>query len=339
MLLAALSVEKMGLNWFVCAILSTLLWACADLFYKKGADSEDKYSHLRTVIMVGFVMGIHAIAYMIINKLEFNPMHLLLYLPVSFCYIFSMTVGYIGLRYLELSIVSPIQNSSGAVAAILLFFLGGAKIGELVTPTGMINVVGILIITAGVLGLAFIEKKEEIPVEVTSENKKYISGLVAICFPIVYCIFDSLGTVLDGVYLDQREIMTSDEALIAYELTFLIAAVVCLLFLTVVKKEKFSIIGERDKGFAAIFETAGQFFYVFAMEGEAIVAAPIVASYCIFSVILSRIFLKEKLSRMKYVTVALVMAGIVILGISEGISEEYGDEISEEDVVTVSAVE
>lgn len=145
--------------------------------------------------------------------------------------------------------------------------------------------------------------------------------------------------MLDGVYLNQKEIMTEDEALLAYEFTFLIAAIICLLFITVVKKEKFSIIGERDKGFAAIFETAGQFFYVFAMKGEAIVAAPIVASYCIFSVILSRIFLKEKLSKMKYVTVALVMAGIVILGISEGISEEYGDEISEEDVVTVSAVE
>lgn len=330
----------MKLNWFVCALLCTVLWACADLFYKKGADTKDKYSHLRTVIMVGFVMGIHAIFYMITNGISFDPKLMLIYLPVSFCYIFSMAVGYLGLRYLELSIASPIQNSSGAVAAILLFFIGGADFGAIMTPIGMLNLSGIIMITVGVVWLAFVEKKEEIPVEVTKENKKYISGLVAICFPIIYCIFDSLGTTLDGVYLDEKQILTEDEGLIAYELTFLVVAIVCLLFITVVKKQKFSIIDEKDKGIAAIFETAGQFFYVFAMGGEAIVAAPIVASYCIFSVILSRIFLKERLSKLKYATVALVMVGIVILGIGEGIGEsESGEDIAEDGIEVVTVAE
>ena len=46
-----------------------------------------------------------------------------------------------------------------------------------------------------------------------------------------------------------------------------------------------------------------------------------IASYCIVSVILSRIFLGEKLRRNQAMCVALVIIGIVALGISEGLGE------------------
>lgn len=47
--------------WFVFALITTLAWGAADLFYKKGADEKDRYSHLKTAMTVGAVMGIHAI--------------------------------------------------------------------------------------------------------------------------------------------------------------------------------------------------------------------------------------------------------------------------------------
>ena len=49
--------------------------------------------------------------------------------------------------------------------------------------------------------------------------------------------------------------------------------------------------------------------------------APMVTAYCIVSVILSRIFLKEKLVRSQLISVIVVIAGIVLLGIAEGIAE------------------
>jgi len=84
-----------------------------------------------------------------------------------------------------------------------------------------------------------------------------------------------------------------------------------------IKKERFRFIEEREKGFAAMFETAGQFFYVFAMSGNSIIAAPLVASYSIVSVILSRIFIKEKLTKKQYIVIFFVLLGIVLLGIAE----------------------
>ena len=36
--------------WFTYALITLLFWAFADLFYKKGAKENDKYSHLKTTI-------------------------------------------------------------------------------------------------------------------------------------------------------------------------------------------------------------------------------------------------------------------------------------------------
>ena len=44
-------------------------------------------------------------------------------------------------------------------------------------------------------------------------------------------------------------------------------------------------------------------------------AAPIISSYCVASVLWSRLFLKERLSWKHYLCIAVVVAGIVILGI------------------------
>ena len=64
-------------------------------------------------------------------------------------------------------------------------------------------------------------------------------------------------------------------------------------------------------------ETAGEFAYISALADSEHVAlaAPIISAYCVLSVVWSRIFLKEKLSWKHYLMIALVVAGIVILGI------------------------
>ncbi|GGH10526.1 EamA family transporter [Paenibacillus segetis] len=299
--------------WFLFAILTALAWGGADLFYKKGSDSNDRFSHIKIVIMVGLVMGIHATAYMLIKGLHFDPTDMIRYLPVSALYILSMAIGYIGLRYIELSIASPVQNSSGAITAILLFIFFTHEIGY-------VEILGIAIITLGVIGIAILEKSAEhkaLRASSTQIDKKYQIGFMAIIFPLLYCLIDGLGTFADGIYLDELSLISEDAALLAYEFTFFICAALSFTYLKFIKKQQFNIFKERDKGCAAVLETTGQFFYVFAMSSNAIIAAPLIASYSIFSVILSRIFLKERLSKMQYAVVVIVIIGIALLGIAD----------------------
>ena len=145
-------------------------------------------------------------------------------------------------------------------------------------------------------------------------------------FPIIYCLFDTIGTAADGIILDEETGLGLGEidVLILYGLTFLLAGIVCYIFMLIKTKKAynpFALKELRTKGSAACFEEFGQIFYVFAMASKPMLAAPMIASYCIVSVILSRIFLKEKLKASQYACVIAVIVGIVILGINEGLGE------------------
>lgn len=297
--------------WFIFAVLTALAWGFADLFYKKGSNPDDQYSHFKIVVMVGLVMGIHGFSYMLINDLSIEFSELVKYLPVSALYIISMTIGYIGLRYIALSIASPIQNSSGVITTILLVVFFAYKLSAL-------EVIGVIAVSFGVIMLAVLERKHEIEELAKTEtiDRKYKIGFLAILFPILYAIFDGAGTFLDAIYLDEKKWISEDTALLAYEFTFFIVAIITYAFLAW-KKQAINPLKEYNRGGAAIFETLGQFTYVFAMASNAVISAPIIACYSIFSVILSRIFLKEKLTKPQYIVVIIVLLGIGILGIAD----------------------
>lgn len=239
--------------WLIYALLTTFSWAFADLFYKKGAVPDDKVSHIKTVIMVGLVMGIHGFAYMLINGIAFSPVYLVTYFPVSFMYILSMTIGYFGLRYIELSISSPVQNSSGAVTSILIFIFFAHTLSFL-------EIGAILIITLGIVALAAVERHNVSRSLILSENdRKYQKGFIAITFPILYCIIDGLGTFADAIYLDERSLIGEDEALLAYEFTFLICAVIAFIYLKM-KKEQFNLFKEKTGGPLQFLKLPGNSF-------------------------------------------------------------------------------
>ncbi|MGB4589550.1 MAG: DMT family transporter [Clostridiaceae bacterium] len=298
-------------SWYTSAILTILFWGIADIFYKKGTDPKDKHSHLRIIVMVGLVMGIQAMFEL--NKMDwaFDPINILKYLPVSSMYILSMALGYVGLRYLEVSINSPVSNTSGAIAGILAFIVLGKTMNNW-------QLFAVSLITFGLIAIAVVERnlaRNEMRENKLMIDRKYKLGALALIFPILYAVVDALGTFLDDVYLSN--LMSPEEALISYELTFLLCGIFALLYIVVIRKESFKIFSEKDKALAAIFETAGQFFYVYALDTNSVVVAPMIASYSIVSVLLGRIFLKEKLSMKQYVIVFLVMSGVFILGFFE----------------------
>ena len=102
----------------------------------------------------------------------------------------------------------------------------------------------------------------------------------------------------------------------AYELTFLAAAVVCFIYVVLIRKDKLIPRLEGPKYLGAICETAGQFAYIYAISDTSHLAmsAPIIASYCAASVLWSRLFLREKLSWKHYGTIGLIVIGIALMG-------------------------
>ncbi len=300
------------MTWFWFAIIALLCWSGSDFFSKIGCrDASDKYSQFKMVTAVGVVMGLHAAYEIFIGGVEISWEVIWTYLPVSLLYIGSMTLGYVGLRYIELSISSPICNASGAVVAILAIITGTA--GEMEWPQYL--AVGLACV--GVIGLGFVEANEDDALRAARQeasNYKYAKSWLALALPLAYCLLDAAGTFADALVLEN---LNEDSANVAYELTFLAAGVFCFIYTVIIKKQKLLPKMEGPKYVGAIFETAGQFAYIYAIADEEHIAmsAPIISSYCMASVLWSRLFLKEKLSWKHYAAIAVTFAGILIMGI------------------------
>lgn len=324
--------------YYFLSIAALLCWSGSDLFSKMGTREQDKNSHWKVVFAVGFIMGIHFFITLLggviidstvgvdgVHKIvaslfytDFKPIDFAIYLPISALYIFAMVLGYIGLRYIELSISSPICNSSGALAFLLCVVFGIFSIEDIT----VITIIGIVMITAGIVALGFIEQREDDEVKKARQekaNRKYTKSILAFLLPISYLIIDALGTVGDeylfsDVFIEKTGIEMSDYAAnSAFELTFFVLAVFAFIWLKFVKKDGI-FKGNRHLFLGGFCETVGQIFYMAVMFSDFSAGMVIISAYCAISVLWSRIFLKEKLSWKHYTVISWVIAGIVILG-------------------------
>ena len=137
-------------KWLIFAIGTALLWGTAELFYKKGARPDEKYSHLKICVWVGVVMGLHAIFTLLTQNINYNPINILIYLPVSLFYIISMAFSYFGMRFVEESISDPIENTAGVICVLLFALFMGDKFSWLTW-------VAVGVITVGVMGVSYLE--------------------------------------------------------------------------------------------------------------------------------------------------------------------------------------
>ncbi len=317
--------------YYIFSILALLCWSGSDLFSKMGTREKDKNSHWKVVFAVGLIMGIHFFITLIggaiidntvgvdgVHKIvaslfytDFKLIDFVNYLPVAGLYILAMVLGYIGLRYIELSISSPICNSSGALAFLLCLIFGIFSTEDITATT----IIGILMITVGIVALGFVEQREDEEVRKARQeraNRKYAKSILAFLLPISYLIIDALGTAGDEFIFANSDI-TDYAANSAFELTFFILAVFAFVWLKFVKKDVI-FKGNRNLFFGGLCETVGQVFYMAVMFSDFSAGMVIISAYCAISVLWSRIFLKEKMSWKHYAVIALVIAGIVILG-------------------------
>ena len=317
--------------YYIFSILALLCWSGSDLFSKMGTKEHDKNSHWKVVFAVGVIMGIHFFMTLIggavidrtvgvdgVNKIvasllytDFKPMDFVIYLPVAGLYILAMVLGYIGLRYIELSISSPICNSSGALAFLLCVIFGIFSTDDITAVT----VIGVVMITAGIIALGFVEQKEDEEIKKARQemaNRKYTKSILAFLLPISYLIIDALGTVGDELMFAKTDI-TDYAANSAFELTFFILAIFAFIWIKLVKKDTI-FKGNKNLFRGGLCETVGQVFYMAVMFSDFSAGMVIISAYCAISVLWSRIFLKEKMSWKHYAAIAVVIAGIVILG-------------------------
>lgn len=300
--------------WLLFATITVLLWGTSETIFKKVSTIE-KHSVLKLISFNGIILGICAIVFMLITRTEINLNILITYLPVALIYIASMFCTYKAMTLVKVSILSPLQNSSCAITTILCIFL-------LKQEVGIPQIIAIALIIICMILLS-INKDEVLRLESGDKEadkknakKAYLLYLKGIAFALGYWFLDGIGSFMDDYTLEAN--LSAEQVIIAYSFIYGIIGVICAIIVKLKDKDyKYIKVKENKlKLLGTLVETAGQYTYIYAFAfGDAALASPYIAAYSVVTVILSRIFLKEKLSKKQYVLIALILAGMITLSI------------------------
>lgn len=112
--------------------------------------------------------------------------------------------------------------------------------------------------------------------------------------------------------------LSAEQVIIAYSFIYGIIGVICAIVVNIKDRDyKYTKVKENKlKLLRTLVENAGQYTYIYAFAfGDVALASLYIAAYSVVTVILSSIFLKEKLSKKQYVLIALILAGMITLSI------------------------
>ena len=298
--------------WIIFATITVLLWGTSETIFKKISTAE-KHSVLKLISCNGLMLGLCALIYMLITRTQITFDVIIIYLPISLIYIASMFCTYKAMTLVKVSILSPLQNSSCAITTILCILILKQKIS-------IIQIIAIIVIILCMILLS-VNKDEVLKLE--SGNKEedernakraYLLYLKGIFFALGYWLLDGIGSFMDDYTLEAN--LSAEQVIIAFSFIYCFVGIITSIFLKIKEKDYklLDIKNNKLKWLGTFIETAGQYTYIYAFAfGDAVLASPYIAAYSIVTIILSRIFLKEKLSKKQYALIGTVLISMIIL--------------------------
>ena len=313
--------------WLLLTLSCIILWGITDILLKKSLDYSDSLSQYKTFVWIGIVMAPAGVIMAICSDTLLDSIMMVkdnLYLiPLCVFYAIALFFGLLGAKHLDASVVSPLENIDGAMAAIILYFFflftGRSHITDSI---GVVEMIATLSIVVGVILLGIQEQslsKQE--THLSEDKKRHRLGALALIFPIIYNLVDAVSMVAVGITVsEETEVAIPDIDFFIFEsLGFVVVAICVWFYMLIIKKYKYNPFKKKElvRCGAAAGETFGTMTYIFAVAGNPILTAPITSSYCLVTIVLARIFLKERLTKRQYLSLAFLVVGIALLGVSE----------------------
>ena len=154
------------MKWFIMIFLCILCWSAGDLCYKKGSEGEDTTTPLQFLVWLGIVMGTAMFFLLPYSEKQLPLLQLTMsyidYAPFAVAYVAALLVGLMGKRFLDASVLSPLENIDGAISGILLLiiFVVTGDIRDLREQFSVADLIGFVLVTAGTVYLGVIEQRK-----------------------------------------------------------------------------------------------------------------------------------------------------------------------------------
>ena len=243
--------------------------------------------------------------------------------PLCIFYTIALFFGLLGKKHLDASVVSPLENIDGAMAAIILYFFflftGRSHVTDSINVVNMVATVSIVV---GVVLIGIQEHKlSKQDYDLEEDKKRHRLGALALIFPIIYNLVDAISMVALGITVsEEAEVSLPDIDFFIFEsLGFVVVAIFIWLYMYIFKNFIYNPFKKEElvRCAAATGETFGTMAYILAVGKNPILTAPISSSYCLVTIVLARIFLKERLTKKQYMSLAFLVIGIALLALSE----------------------
>ena len=288
--------------WFLLTLSCIVLWGATDILLKKSLHHSDTLSQYKTFIWMGIVMTLACVVMAFCSttlpesiKMVGDNLYLI---PLCVFYLIALFFGLLGTKHLDASVVSPLENIDGAIAAIILYgFFLFTDSTHLTDKVGVMDIIGTVAIVVGVVFLGIQEQKlsnQEIGLD--NNKKKRRLGAVALIFPIVYNLVDAASMVAMGVTVSgETEVSIPDIDFFFFECVgFTVGAIFVWLYLLIAKKYVYNPFKktELSRCGAGVGDSLGTMAFTFAVGINPILTAPVTSSYCLVTIILARILLK-----------------------------------------------
>ncbi len=235
-------------------------------------------------------------------------------------YVAVMVVSYIGARYMEMSVFTPVSNASSGFAVVIILVYASltgnyADVSVYITPA---SVIGMVLAVGGVIALAIVQSRmSQRTVQIGQQEKKYRVGVLALLFPLVFCLMDAVSVTIDSVNLGAtgESVIGDYDYIRIYAAAYLVVSVVSWLVILAGTKKPYNPFKPfKASGYGAgLLEVIATTSYLLALGKNAVLSVPVASAYCIVTLIASRIILKEMLKLPQYVCIASVVIGVMLV--------------------------
>ena len=232
------------MSWFILTLSAIILWGVTDILLKKSLHYSESLSHIKTFVWVGIIAAFSGAIVALCSDTLTESIGVLadnLYLIlVNTFYVVALFFGLLGAKYLDASIVSPLENIDGAIVAITLylFFLFTGR-SHITDKIGLVQLVGTVAIVVGVILLGIQEQslsKQE--THLSEDKKRHRLGALALIFPIIYNLVDAVSMVAAGITVsEETEVAIPDIDFFIFEsLGFVVVAICVWFYMLIIKK-------------------------------------------------------------------------------------------------------
>ena len=319
--------------WFILTLACIILWSVTDILYKASFYKNDSFPYHKSFVWVGIVMALAGFIMSnwsdtLLDSIKIVKDDALYLVPLCLVYAVAWFFGLLGNKHLDASVVSTIENIDGALAAIIIYYY--YLLTGYIHPEYKIGVIDVIATVLIIIGIILLGKQEQSlmwqEMQLSADKKKHRFGALALLFPIIYTLIDFFSIAeINGLNTNGVIITAETKASIPaidffiFECAGFVLVAICIwLYMAIVKKYRYNPFQEEEliRCGAATSETVGTMAFIFASSINPVLTVPITSMYCLVTIVLARIFLKERLTKKQFTSLAFLIVGIALLGIS-----------------------